>query len=174
MTTPTASFKMAKDQVRTPASGFPALRQAPKNATDERFCLLWRCLLSYRWRRMRRTGLWDDWLSRRLACVASGLCSRREHVVPIGLILSRSYPKCGVDSRARAPRTMPWGHRTTRPPTPPLGVESPPFTITINFMQTAGLTGCVVHSICSTYLYFYGNSYRHLYPSLQDLPRYAT
>jgi hypothetical protein len=24
------------------------------------------------------------------------------------------------------PRTVPWGHRTTRPPTPPLGVESPP------------------------------------------------
>jgi hypothetical protein len=47
-------------------------------------------------------------------------------------------------------------------------------TITINFMQTASPTGCVVHSICSTYLYFYGNSYRHLYPSLQDLPRYAT
>jgi hypothetical protein len=45
--------------------------------------------------------------------------------------------------------TVPWGHRITRPPTPPLGVESPPLPSLINqinFMQTAGPTGCVVHS----------------------------
>ena len=46
---------MGKDQVRSPASGFHALRLAPKNATDTRSCLLWRRLLNCRRGRSRRT-----------------------------------------------------------------------------------------------------------------------
>jgi hypothetical protein len=46
-----------KEKVRSPASGYLVLRLAPKNATDTRSCLLWRCLLNYR---RHETGLDRD------------------------------------------------------------------------------------------------------------------
>ena len=51
----TASSRTAKEQVRSLASDYLVLRLAPKNATDTRSCLLWRCLLNCRRGRSRRT-----------------------------------------------------------------------------------------------------------------------
>ena len=80
----------------------------------------------------RSTGLlefdcvqaWDD--DGFYACVASSF------VVPNGIDSHRIMSKMRGGPRARAPRTMSWGHRTARPPTPPSGVESLPLPSLIN------------------------------------------
>ena len=67
--------------------------------------------------------------------------------------------------------TVPWGHRSLVHP-PPFWGWNLPFTILINYMQTAGSLNRVVHSIML--LIYMEILYRILYSSSQDLPCYAT
>jgi hypothetical protein len=161
----TASYRMVKVQVRTLAFGSHALKQAPKNATEDRLCLRWRFLLSCRRSEMRRTGPGMFWLSRRLACVTM-------IVVPWFVIASRSHAKCGVDSRARAPPLCPGGMGSLVHPLPSREWNLPfaiPFHQLYADRQPQQPSGATLYA-----LHIHRSSHSYLYSSLQDSPHCVT